>query len=134
VLDYVALNRSLAPMRSRGFRVAVDDVGSGASSLRHVVMLSPELLKIDVSLTHGIDHDPTRHAVVAALADCASRLGAASLAEGVGSRAEIEHLLGLGVSLGQGSLLAEPELLEPAFSAGPLNLRRHDADARKRNS
>ena len=46
-------------------------------------MLAPDLMKIDLSLTNGIDHDPTRHAVVAALADCATRLGVVTVAEGV---------------------------------------------------
>ena len=131
--DYVALNTAIAPLRARGFRVAIDDVGSSISSLRHVVMLSPDLVKLDVALTLGVDHDPTRHAVVAALADCAVQLGALSVAEGIASRAEIEHLIALGVRLGQGSLLAEPELLEPAVAAGPLNIGLRAADARKRN-
>lgn len=129
VRDYVALNEAIAPMRARGFRVAIDDVGSGISSLRHVVMLAPDLMKIDLSLTNGIDHDPTRHAVVAALADCANRLGAVTVAEGVGSREELEHLIGLGVTLGQGYMLAEPEMLDPIAAAGPLNLRRRAADS-----
>lgn len=130
--DYVAMNETLAPMRSRGFRIAIDDVGSGISSLRHVVMLSPDFLKIDRALTYGIDRDPTRHAVVAALADCATRLGALSVAEDVGSRDEIEHLLSVGVVLGQGPVLAETEMLDPITSAGPFNLRRRDADPLKR--
>ena len=129
VHDYVALNEAIAPMRARGFRIAIDDVGSGISSLRHVVMLAPDLMKIDLSLTKGIDHDPTRHAVVAALADCATRLGAVTVAEGVGSREELEQLIGLGVTLGQGYMLAEPEMLDPIAAAGPLNLRRRAADS-----
>ena len=134
VHDYVALNETLAPMRARGFRVAVDDVGSGISSLRHVVMLAPDLVKIDAALTNGIDHDPTRHAVVAALADCAVQLGALSVAVGVGNLEEVEDLIAVGVSLGQGDMLADPEMLDPIDAAGSLNLRRRSADSSKRNT
>jgi EAL domain-containing protein (putative c-di-GMP-specific phosphodiesterase class I) len=134
VTDYVGVNEALAPMRGRGFRVAISDVGSGISSLRHVVMLSPDFVKIDAALTNGIDHDTTRHAVVAALADCAARLGATTVAEGIGNRAEVEHLIGVGVALGQGSMLAEAEMLEPAVAAGALNSRRRAADASQGNA
>ena len=133
VHDYVALNETLAPMRARGFQVAVDDVGSGISSLRHVVMLAPDMMKIDIALTNGIDHDPTRHAVVAALAACATQIGAVSVAEGIGSREEIEHLLAVGVTLGQGYELAEPEMLDPIAAVAPLNLRRRTVDPSKRD-
>ena len=110
VEDYVELNRVLGPMRHRGFRIAIDDVGSGISSLRHVVMLAPDMLKIDMTLTSGIHRDPTRHAVVAALASCAGQIDAVSVAEGVGSIEEVDHLLEVGVMLGQGYALGEPAI------------------------
>jgi EAL domain-containing protein (putative c-di-GMP-specific phosphodiesterase class I) len=108
VSDYGSLGAALEPLRRSGLRVSIDDVGAGISSLRHVVMLSPDMVKIDASLTAGVDRDDARHAVVAALAACASQLGARSVAEGIEHRDQLETLIGLGVELAQGFLLAEP--------------------------
>jgi EAL domain-containing protein (putative c-di-GMP-specific phosphodiesterase class I)/ActR/RegA family two-component response regulator len=129
VADYAGLDASLAPMRARGFRVAIDDVGAGLSRLRHVVMLAPDLVKIDSALTNGIDHDPTRHAVVAALADCTAQLGALAVAEGVGGLEEVEALLAVGVPLAQAPLSVEAGSLDAIDLARALNIRGRNADS-----
>ena len=134
VADYPDLDVSLAPMRSRGFRIAIDDVGAGISRLRHVVMLSPDMVKIDSALTTGIDHDPTRHAVVAALADCAAQLGAVAVAAGVAGREEVDALLAVGVALGQSSFAIEAGSLASMDPVRALNIRGRRADSSRNAS
>ncbi len=129
VADYGDLAASLAPMRSRGFRLAVDDVGAGISRLRHVVMLVPDMVKLDSALTAGLDHDPTRHAVVAALADCAAQLGAVAVAAGVAGAEQVEALQAVGVTLGQSALSLEAGTLTSMDAARALNIRGRRADA-----
>ena len=121
-------------MRSRGFRIAIDDVGAGISRLRHVVMLAPDMVKIDSALTTGIDHDPTRHAVVAALADCAAQLGAVAVAAGVAGREEVDALLAVGVALGQSPLSVEAGSLASMDPIRALNIRCRRADSSRNAS
>src|ERR1035438_1860773 len=61
--DYAALNRALEPLRQSGVRVAVDDAGAGFASLRHILLLGPDIIKLDISLTRGIDGDRPRRAL-----------------------------------------------------------------------
>ncbi|WP_342028715.1 EAL domain-containing protein [Geodermatophilus africanus] len=56
--DYPALEGTLAPLRRRGMRLAIDDVGAGFSSLRHIVMADPDVIKMDRSIVSGVDSDP----------------------------------------------------------------------------
>jgi EAL domain-containing protein (putative c-di-GMP-specific phosphodiesterase class I)/DNA-binding NarL/FixJ family response regulator len=106
--DYDALASYLAPVRDRGTRVAVDDAGAGFASLRHALQLSPDFIKLDVSLTRGIDSDRRRHALAAGLIGFADELGAAVVAEGIETRAELDTFRELGVQYGQGYFIAAP--------------------------
>jgi EAL domain-containing protein (putative c-di-GMP-specific phosphodiesterase class I)/AmiR/NasT family two-component response regulator len=112
VEDYRALAEGLAPLRERGLRVAVDDVGAGYASLRHALHLAPDMVKMDISLTRDIDSDPGRRALGAALISFAEEIGSTIVAEGIETAAELETLLELGVRLGQGFLLGQPGPLD----------------------
>ncbi len=108
VADYGRLDEVRAELRARDIRLAVDDAGAGFSSLRHVVRLRPDLLKLDMSLTRGIHMDPVRHALAASLVDFARRTGVTLIAEGVEEEAELTALTELGVDAAQGYLLSRP--------------------------
>lgn len=115
VRDYDALTLRLEQLRARGFRVAVDDCGAGFASLRHVVLVDPEFLKLDVVLCRGV-REPIRWAMARALAGFASETGAIAVAEGVEDPEDLAALAELGVPMGQGHLLGEPAL--PATAVG----------------
>jgi EAL domain-containing protein (putative c-di-GMP-specific phosphodiesterase class I) len=106
VRDYEPLIQALAPLRASGVRVAVDDVGAGFASLRHVLHLGPDVLKLDVSLTHGIERDETRAALASLFVSFAARIGASVVAEGIESERELAALRALGVPCGQGFYFA----------------------------
>jgi EAL domain-containing protein (putative c-di-GMP-specific phosphodiesterase class I)/DNA-binding NarL/FixJ family response regulator len=106
--DYDALAPALAALRADGARVAVDDAGAGFASMRHALQLSPDFIKLDISLTRGIDGDPRRRALAVGLAGFASELGAAVIAEGIETAAELETLRALGVAYGQGYFIGRP--------------------------
>jgi EAL domain-containing protein (putative c-di-GMP-specific phosphodiesterase class I) len=106
--DYSALKRALDELRLRGARVAVDDTGAGFTTLAHIHRLLPDIIKLDISLTHDIDRDPVRRSLVASLMDFAAECGAAVTAEGIETRAQGDTLRDLGVPFGQGWYLAEP--------------------------
>ncbi|MEA2608611.1 MAG: hypothetical protein QOJ75_854 [Chloroflexota bacterium] len=92
--------------------LAVDDAGAGVANFNHLVELRPDFLKIDVGLVRGVDLDPGRQAVVAGLVHFAGRTGCQVIAEGIETEAERAMVTQLGVTLGQGYLLARPAPVE----------------------
>jgi EAL domain-containing protein (putative c-di-GMP-specific phosphodiesterase class I) len=109
--DYDSLVEALAPLRARGARIAIDDVGAGFASLRHILLLRPDIVKLDVSLTHDIAADPVRASLASSLVDFARAIESRVTAEGIETREELDVLRGLGVSYGQGYFLGRPEPL-----------------------
>ena len=89
-------------------RLAVDDAGAGYSSLRHVVELSPDYLKLDRELVRGVDENPNRRALLRAVVAFAQEVGTSVIAEGVETRGELDVLREAEVHLVQGFLLARP--------------------------
>ncbi len=112
VTDYDRLTESLRSLRELGCRVAIDDAGAGFASLRHILLIAPEIIKIDVSLTANIDSDPRRRALAAALISFAEEMSIEVIAEGVETEEEHAALQVLGVRLGQGYYLGRPGPLE----------------------
>ena len=110
VEDYLALTRALDALREHGVRVAIDDVGSGFSSFRHVMRVNPEILKLDRSLVCGIDDDPVRQSLAAAIVAFAADVGSVVVSEGIESESELACLRELAVGLGQGFFLGRPNL------------------------
>jgi EAL domain-containing protein (putative c-di-GMP-specific phosphodiesterase class I) len=110
VEDYGELDVALSRLREHGVRVAVDDVGSGFASFRHVTRVKPEILKLDRSLVCGIDEDPVRQSLASAIVAFARDIGAIVVSEGIESGDELSTLMDLAVGCGQGFYLARPGL------------------------
>ena len=91
-----------------GVRLAVDDAGAGVANFNHLVELRPDFVKIDVGLVRGVDADARRRAVVVGLVHFAAEAGCQVIAEGIETQAERATVTELGVTLGQGYLLARP--------------------------
>ena len=106
------VGEALTPFRAGGGRLAIDDIGSGFCNLRDVLMLKPDILKVDRALIRGIDRDRIKPAIVEGLNNMAARLEVPLLAEGIETREELAVLEGLGVPLGQGYLFGQPS---PSF-------------------
>jgi len=108
VEDYEPLERAIGSLRRRGVRLAIDDAGAGFSSLKHIVCLLPEFIKLDLFLIRDINVDPVKRAVVAGMLGVASQIGAKVVAEGVETAEELRVLTDLGVDCGQGYYLGRP--------------------------
>ena len=108
VEDYDALAAVVLPLRARGMTLAIDDVGAGFSSLRHIVVTSPDIMKIDRSIVSGLDHDPVLAKLVESLVEFAHGCGVSVVAEGVETTAEHAVLRTLHVDHGQGWLFGRP--------------------------
>ena len=106
--DYPRLSCALKQLRLMGVRLAIDDTGAGFASLAHILKLAPDIIKLDRELVSGIDHDPVRGALAAALVTFAGKTGAEIIAEGIETAAEFEVVRGLGIRYGQGYFLCRP--------------------------
>lgn len=118
--DYKHLDQALAALRLRGVRLAVDDAGAGFASLRHIVRLAPDYIKLDLSLTQNLRADPVRSALAEALIQFADRTGSAIIVEGIETSADLATWQDLGAHAAQGYLLARPGPLPVAPSTSAL--------------
>lgn len=121
VADYEALSQALRPFRDKGLRIAVDDAGAGYANFRHILLLQPDIIKLDMSLTRDIDSDVTKRSLAAALKWFSREIGASLIAEGVETRTERDALVQLGISRAQGFYMHRPmdlEKLERIFKTG----------------
>jgi EAL domain-containing protein (putative c-di-GMP-specific phosphodiesterase class I) len=98
--------------RSLGWKVALDDVGAGWSSLSLLAAVRPEVVKLDKALVQELPDDGAR-TVVKAVTDLAHQLGAVVVAEGVETERLAEEVTALGADLGQGWLFGRPVRPEP---------------------
>ena len=108
VADYDELARMLAPLRGRGVRLSVDDAGAGFASMRHILNVRPEFVKLDRTLVCDLHTDVAKRALATSLVAFADKIGAAVVAEGLERAEEVVAVRQLGVRFGQGYYFARP--------------------------
>jgi EAL domain-containing protein (putative c-di-GMP-specific phosphodiesterase class I) len=119
--------RRLHDLRALGVRVAIDDFGTGYSSLAYLQRFPVDCLKIDRTFTNAIARSPESDALIHTLVQLGKDLGLKTLAEGVETIDQLDHLRREHVNEVQGFLLARPldartletQLLEPARTTEP---------------
>jgi EAL domain-containing protein (putative c-di-GMP-specific phosphodiesterase class I) len=111
-LDGVSeLRDVVSRVRSQGFRIAIDDLGSGYAALSSFASLEPDVVKLDMSLVRGIDSSPTKRRLVGSIAELCRDLGILVVAEGIETNTERDIVTELGCDLLQGFLLGRPTAL-----------------------
>jgi EAL domain-containing protein (putative c-di-GMP-specific phosphodiesterase class I) len=106
--DYPSLREALDVFRGSGVRIAVDDAGAGFASLKHILELSPDIIKLDISIVRDIDTEVSHRALASALVGFAREMGTELIAEGVETAGEAFAVDLLGIRLVQGFYLARP--------------------------
>ena len=106
-VDPVATD-SLRALHAAGWRVAVDDFGTGHSSLAALEQLAIDRLKIDRAFVSTITDETVNRPVLEAIIQLADRLMLPAIAEGIETRAQLEYLAARGVQFGQGYLIGRP--------------------------
>lgn len=111
------VRRRVTELREAGFRIAVDDLGAGYAGLSSFVQLEPDLVKLDMSLTRGVDSSTTKQRLVRSMTQVCRDMGLLIVAEGVETVEERNTLAELGCDLLQGYLFGRPdaELLPPTW-------------------
>ena len=89
---------------------ALDDYGSGYSNERSLLELSPNYIKIDLSIIRSIDTDANKRQIVSNTVSYAHQRGMKVVAEGLETADEVRTVLSLGVDLLQGFFLAMPQV------------------------
>ncbi|SJN13493.1 diguanylate cyclase/phosphodiesterase (GGDEF & EAL domains) with PAS/PAC sensor(s) [Halomonas citrativorans] len=113
--NYELMRQAVDHYRDMGFKVALDDLGAGHSSLRHWSELRPDFVKLDRHFISGIDQEPAKREFLRSILDVARSLDCQLIAEGVETAAE--HLclweLDRGLALLQGFYFARPSPQPP---------------------
>ena len=112
--NYALFNDAVRQFTNLGFAIAVDDAGSGFSSLETIVELCPHFLKLDISLIRGIEKNFLKQELIKAIRTLSEQMGSTVIAEGIETGQELLTLRRLGITIGQGFLFARPG---PAFPA-----------------
>jgi EAL domain-containing protein (putative c-di-GMP-specific phosphodiesterase class I) len=106
--DYERFADAIDRHRRRGLELAIDDTGAGFASLRHILQLRPDTIKLDRTITDEIDRDRNTRALAAALTSFALETQANVTAEGIETHSQLGTVRALGVNRGQGYLLGRP--------------------------
>ena len=123
LMDVDASGEALTRLHELGVGIAVDDFGTGWSSLRYLRDFPVDALKVDRTFVAGLGRDPEDEAIVAAVIDLAHALGLKAVAEGVEDETRLARLRALGCDSAQGWLLgrpmAEADLIDLVLAQGP---------------
>jgi EAL domain-containing protein (putative c-di-GMP-specific phosphodiesterase class I) len=99
-------------LRAAGFKVALDDFGSGYSSLGYLANMPVDIVKFDITLIHSLEHgDERQGSIVASLATMIRKAGYFIVAEGLENQQMLGNAGRLGFSHGQGHFLGRPSRL-----------------------
>ena len=135
ITDYPATRRRGEALHKAGGSLAIDDTGSGYSSLKHILELRPDFIKLDRLFISKCHVETAKRAFIQLLGETADHLDAWVIAEGVEEEPELEELLRLQVPLGQGWLMGRAAAtmcqVDPALAA---LMRRHSLESDRTRS
>jgi EAL domain-containing protein (putative c-di-GMP-specific phosphodiesterase class I) len=107
-IDMRHLRDCLMLYRSMGFRVALDDLGEGFSTLRLWSELRPEFVKADKHFVHGIARDAVKRQFLRSIQHIARRCGSQVIAEGIEVAEDLRAARRLGIAMAQGWFIGRP--------------------------
>ena len=106
--DPACLRDHVAAFKEKGVEVSIDDVDFGRSCLETLIMLEPDVVKIDRCYVDGASKDPNKARLLGRLVEVSRTLGAEIVAEGIETRDDLALLKDYGVKYGQGWLWGKP--------------------------
>jgi diguanylate cyclase (GGDEF)-like protein len=109
VKNSAALKRFTDTYRKLGFMVALDDVGTGFSNMDRILLVKPDIIKIDISLVKNICNDYYKQGVFKSMVNLSNKIGALVVAEGVETEEEAIQILRLGGHMIQGFYFSKPQ-------------------------
>jgi EAL domain-containing protein (putative c-di-GMP-specific phosphodiesterase class I) len=116
VRDVKRFRRLLDLYRQTGFQIALDDIGSGYSSLNMLHQLRPDYIKLDIELMRNVHQDRYKSLIAQKLLEVAQSLNIQSIAEGIESPSELDWARENGADYVQGYLIAKPAPMSEQYS------------------
>jgi EAL domain-containing protein (putative c-di-GMP-specific phosphodiesterase class I) len=110
VVDVQHLSNIISEYKRQGFKIAIDDFGAGFSGLGFLSEYTPDIIKLDMELTRGLEQRTSAQQIVRHIVGLASSLGSKVIAEGIETLEEYRAVRACGISLMQGYLFARPGL------------------------
>ncbi len=117
--DFAHMREVVRRLRGSGFRIAIDDAGAGYAGLQTMVEIEPDFIKLDMSLTRGVESSIVKQKLVGTLRDFCRQAFITLVAEGIETRAQLDALVALGIDYGQGFLFAHPGSPHPSITVCP---------------
>ncbi|MEG3757273.1 EAL domain-containing protein [Pseudoalteromonas carrageenovora] len=122
ITNYQAMRSALEPLRAKGVKLAIDDVGAGFSSFQHILELEADIIKLDISLTQNINNDRRKFLLAKALCGFAKAINCSIVAEGIENEDELFTLRKLNVDNVQGYFIGRPAPINEAIEYQAVTL------------
>ena len=122
--ELIDLRSRIKALRTLGYRLAIDDVGAGHAGVASLAQLEPDLVKLDMSLIRGIDHDSVKQDLVRSMLHVCRDMNIQVICEGVETAHERDALVQMGADLMQGYLFAKPGPPFPSVDLSTLARRK----------
>lgn len=106
--DAETFKQTVNHYRRQSYQIAIDDFGNGYAGLSRICSLSPNFVKIDMSIVRDIDKDPIKKTLVESFVSFCENANIMLIAEGIETKEELKTLIKSGVSYGQGYYLQRP--------------------------
>jgi EAL domain-containing protein (putative c-di-GMP-specific phosphodiesterase class I) len=121
IADYDAFGAEVDDLRACGFRMSIDDVGKGATSLESLSQVRPDFIKVDMSLIRNIGNNLIKQELLRSLLQVARTMNAQVIVEGVETQEELDAVRRCGAKLGQGYLFQRPSRDIPVEGLGQVH-------------
>ena len=102
--------------RSKGFLIALDNVSAGLDTLNRIMLINPDIIKIDRAIVSQIENNKYNQEVFRSIINTAKQIGAMTVAEGVETVDEVITCMILGVDYFQGFYFQKPEQFNYLFT------------------
>jgi EAL domain-containing protein (putative c-di-GMP-specific phosphodiesterase class I) len=118
------LKKFVINLKSEGFKLAVDDFGSGFSSFHYLKHFPIDFVKIDGEFVANMIHNPKDHAVVRCISNLAHELNAQTIAEYVESKEVLDAVKSVGITFAQGYHIRQPTpyIMSPDLSSDEIEI------------
>jgi len=108
ITNYNLFRDIIKDLKNSGYKIAIDDFGSGYSNFTHLINLNVDYLKIDASLIKNIVKDRLIYQTVKTIHDFSTNIGVTTIAEFISSEEILKKVKEIGIKYGQGFYLAKP--------------------------
>lgn len=131
--NYKNFNEVINYYKNQGYKIAIDDVGTGYSGLSTIAKTRPNYIKMDMSLISNVTRDNFKKAIIKSFVEFANSTNSKIIAEGIEDVSDLYTLIEIGVHYGQGylinkpndDLLETPEVIKKRIVDKNISLRKH---------